>query len=89
MSFPFGDHPQFGHFKQWCRENDIEVRDGVMSVEGRSIKVTTFISGVTVVAVSHILDREYITPTQLGALERRLGVNTHWFSVDREEASND
>lgn len=82
MSYPFGGHPKFGHFKAWAESEGIEVKNGIMEIEGISFKITTFITAEGVkVPVTDILDGEFLVPTLVARLERRLGILSPFPSI--------
>ena len=75
MSYPFGGHPKFGHFKAWAESQGIIVTNGTIEIAGRSVKITTFeLENGTKVPVAEILDGEFLSPSEVSRLERRLEV---------------
>lgn len=73
MSYPFGGHPKFGIFKEWAKSEGIDYRNGTIELEGRSVKITTFIlPNGTKVPVADVLDGEFMPPSLVARLERRL-----------------
>lgn len=79
-SFPFGGHPTFGAYLQWAITQGCSVQSGVHT--GQSVNVTriTAPSGKWVIeAGTHQNDR--LTPTTIGRLDRRLGLQSPWFSL--------
>ena len=79
MSHPFGGHPKFGHVKTWARNNGITVQDCVTE---NAVKVTLFhLPSGNVYSVAKLLDGDRLSPTKLGEIERRLGMESDWFSL--------
>lgn len=80
MAFPFGGHPTFGTYLQWAVEQGCKVQTGVDTQH--SVRVTKIIapSGKWVVEAG-TLPNDYLTPTVVGRLDRRLGLISPWFGA--------
>jgi hypothetical protein len=92
VAFPFGGHPSFAQYIQWAVEQEkCEVRSGIVNDEkGRPHSVTQIIAPskkwVTVVGTQH---SEYLVPTMIAYLDRRLGIKSPFFSLDFPEMDPD
>ena len=81
VAFPFGGHPTFGQYLQWAAEQGCKVQRGVDTAA--SIGVTKIISpdGKKWVVQAGTLPTDYLTPTDVGRLDRRLGLLSPWISA--------
>lgn len=85
MAIPFGGHPTFGQYLVWVRDtHGFAAQTGIAADKaGRSHTVTKiFKDGGPSVVVPGIKQDEFLAPSQVGNLDRRLGVTSPWFSVD-------
>lgn len=84
MSFPFGGHPTLGKYIQWVRDQGFEAHTGIATdSSGKAHTVTKiFKPGGPSVVVAGTLQNEYLTPTQVANLDRRLKVKSPFFSTD-------
>lgn len=85
MAFPFGGHPTFGQYLIWARDSHgFTARTGIGADDlGRSHSVTRiFREGGPSVIIPGIKQNDRLTPSFVGYLDRRLGINSPWFSVD-------
>jgi hypothetical protein len=84
MSAPFGGHPNLATYIVWLKDNHGgSAQSGYMTdEEGRSHALTklSLPSGKSVVVVG-VAQGEFLAPSQVGYLDRRLGVKSPWFSV--------
>jgi len=84
MSAPFGGHPSFAQYLAWAKEQGCTIGHGVlMTKDGRSMSVTkiTAPSGKWVheIGTQH---GEYLVPTTISRLDRRLGLTSPFFAID-------
>ncbi|HHY49947.1 MAG TPA: hypothetical protein GYA10_09390 [Alphaproteobacteria bacterium] len=88
MADPFGGHPTLGRFMAWAnQEHGFKCRTGTApDRSGKQHPVVRIFKddGPSVVVVG-IEQDEHLSPTQVGNLERRLGVKSRWFSVDNDD----
>jgi hypothetical protein len=85
---PFGGHPSFGKYLFWAAELGCRAQSGVrLDSRGVTHTVTKIIakSGKSVV-VPGVKQTERLEPTMISYLDRRLGLNSPWFSFDDAEA---
>jgi hypothetical protein len=80
-AFPFGGHPTFGQYLTWAISQGCKVQVGVDTE--RSIGVTKIVSadGKKWVFQAGTQPGEYLTPTDVGRLDRRLGLLSPWFGA--------
>lgn len=85
MAHPFGSHPRLADYiGQAKKDHDATAKSGsAADASGKNHGFTkvSLPSGKSVVVVG-ISQTEYITPSMIGYLDRRLGINSPWFSVD-------
>lgn len=88
MSFPFGGHPQLVRYMLWARdEHDFRAQSGTASDEdGQPYHVIKIYKhgGPSVVVVG-VSQEEYLSPSQVANLDRRLGLNSPWFGIPNGE----
>ena len=87
MSWPFGGHPTLAAYMHWARENGFKCTSGVKTDDVG--KAHTFVKiykdgGPSVVAVG-VSQTEYLAPSYVGYLNRRLGVESPWYAVNAPE----
>lgn len=84
MSFPFGGHPNFASYIFWLKENHQGTAQSGYTTDrkGKSHALTklSLPSGASVVVVG-VTQGEFLAPSMVGYLDRRLGVKSPWFSV--------
>ena len=87
MSSPFGGHPTFQQYLEWARtEAGCEIKQGVIQDdEGRPFNITKIVapSGKHVIEVG-IQHTEFLVPTTIGRLDRRLGLTSPFFSIEAD-----
>ncbi len=90
MAHPFGGHPSLAKYLEFARENGFTVRSGYCTdSSGKAHTVTkVFKEGGPSVIVSGLGQDEFLVPTQVGNLDRRLGLNSPFFSVDDSDTGN-
>lgn len=85
MAFPFGGHPRLADYiGQARKDHGATAKSGSAADDsGKSHSVTRIEvpSGKSVVVVG-IKQTERLVPSQIGYLDRRLGITSPWFSVD-------
>ena len=85
MAHPFGGHPTFGKYLLWAnKEHGFRAQSGIASDASGKPHTVTKISkpGGPSVVVPGVSQDEYLTPSLVGYLDRRLGIMSPWFSVD-------
>ena len=85
MAHPFGGHPTFSSYIDWARkEHGFRAQSGYgHDRHGKTHLVTRIYKedGPSLV-VPGIKPGDRLAPTQVGNFDRRLGINSPWFSVD-------
>jgi hypothetical protein len=83
-AFPFGGHPQLGAYIDWLRTNHNGTAQSGYAVDQsgapHSLTKLRLPNGKSVVVVG-VGQMEYLVPSMVGYLDRRLGVKSPWFSV--------
>lgn len=85
MALPFGNHPTFGQYLLWARDQGCTVRWGVNQGTGQSVTRIVPPDGKRWVIESGMPQSEYLTPTTIARFDRRLGLKSPWFSIDSDE----
>lgn len=84
MSFPFGGHPNLATYIAWLMEEHRgTMQSGYMTDrKGNTHSITKLAlpNGRSVVVVG-VGQKEFLVPSMVGYLDRRLGVKSKWFSV--------
>jgi hypothetical protein len=84
MAAPFGGHPTFGDYLRWALEQGCAVRSGYAVGPGGQTHSQTIIVSPDesrwVIEAGTDQD-EFLTPTTIARLDRRLGVKSPWFSL--------
>jgi len=91
MAFPFGGHPTFAKYLVWARDtHDFAAQTGVAKdSSGKPYTVTKiFKPGGPSVIVPGVGQNEYLTPSMVGYLDRRLGLKSPWFSIDNDDPTD-
>jgi hypothetical protein len=81
MAFPFGGHPTFAQYLAWAREQQgCTIQSGVDTAQ--SIVLTKIVapSGKWVIEPG-TMPNDYLVPTTIGRLDRRLGLISPWFGL--------
>lgn len=88
MAHPFGGHPTLARYMWWAKEeHGCKAESGyAQDPDGKTHLVTKISTpqGNAVVVVG-VKQSEFLVPTMVGYLDRRLGINSPWFSIDLEE----
>lgn len=85
MAFPFGGHPTLADYLAWVREgHGFTAETGVAhTASGKMVPIIRISKqGGPSVVVPGIKQTDRLAPSQVGQLDRRLGLNSPWFSVD-------
>jgi hypothetical protein len=84
MAYPFGGHPNLATYIVWLKEAHQGTAQSGYSTDqkGKSHALTRLAlpSGASVVVVG-ISQGEFLAPSMVGYLDRRLGIKSPWFSV--------
>lgn len=86
MSQPFGDHPTFEDYCVWARSQGCETKDGIEYTDDDGVVSVTVISapnGLWVVEIG-TLKSDFLVPTTIARLDRRLGLESPFFSISDE-----
>lgn len=85
MAFPFGGHPRLADYIGQARKDHGASASSGSAVDhsgkGHTATKITLPNGRSVVAVG-ITQMDYLTPSMIAYLDRRLGINSPYFSVD-------
>jgi hypothetical protein len=84
MSFPFGGHPNLASYIFWLKETHQGTAQSGYSTDGKgkshALTKLTLPSGKSVVVVG-VSQGEFLAPSMVGYLDRRLDIKSPWFSV--------
>ena len=84
MSYPFGGHPNLATYIVWLKDTHKgNAQSGYTTdKKGKSHALTklSLPDGKSVVVVG-VGQGEYLAPSMVGYLDRRLGIKSPWFSV--------
>lgn len=87
MSQPFGGHPKFGNYLNWARDHEgCTINTGYeIDEDGETHTITRIVapSGRWVIEVG-TKQEEYLVPSRVAYLDRRLALKSPWFSIDPE-----
>ncbi|CAA7617641.1 hypothetical protein MTBUT4_260049 [Magnetospirillum sp. UT-4] len=85
MAFPFGDHPTFATYIVWAQTQGCKVKSKLVATPDGPESVTLIISPDGKRWVTEAMDqREHMNATTIWRLDRRLGLNSPYFSVPPE-----
>jgi hypothetical protein len=86
-AFPFGGHPTFGQYITWAVHQGCTVKNGVILVEGQPYSVTRIFDRAGKKWVTEIgtEQEDPFMPTTIGRFNRRLGLESPFFSIDIRE----
>jgi len=84
VSAPFGDHPRFATYLVWAqRDADCAVQSILVpDHDGAPCSVTKITAPTGKWVIESMDQREFMTPTSIWRLDRRLGLKSPFFSVD-------
>jgi hypothetical protein len=80
MAFPFGGHPTFAQYLQWAINQGCTVESGVDTKHSISLTKIAAPSGKWAIE-SGLLPTDFLVPTTIGRLDRRLGLVSPWFAL--------
>lgn len=84
MAAPFGGHPQLCSYIDWLKTHHQGTAQSGYAAgskgQSHSLLKLSVPSGKSVVVVG-VGQHEYLVPSMVGYLDRRLGVKSPWFSV--------
>lgn len=78
MAYPFGGHPTLRQYLEWCnQEHGLAVNSGFSTKGGVAVTFHMLkLENGRRVVVSGVAMTEYLTPTYVSYLDRRLGVES-------------
>lgn len=82
-AYPFGGHPTFAEYLVWAHQQGCEVQSGVDSQ--RSVAITRIVAPNGNWVIEATPQKEFLLPTTIGRLDRRLGLKSPWFSLPLEQ----
>lgn len=84
MAYPFGGHPTLADYIGFAREQGFEAKSGYAQDRTGKTHTSTriFKNGGPSVVVVGVSQTDYLVPTQVGNLDRRLKLDSPWFGVD-------
>lgn len=91
MSTPFGGHPTFAQYCAWAQSQGCTIKQGVgTGADGRPYSVTQIATAdgrrwVTEVGTQH---GDYLVPTTISRLDRRLGMKSPFTSFPHPDEGN-
>ena len=84
MAAPFGGHPNLATYIVWLKDAHQGSAQSGYSTDGKgkshALTKLSLPSGKSVVVVG-VSQAEFLVPSMVGYLDRRLGVKSPWFSV--------
>ena len=89
-AMPFGGHPTLAQYIIWASSVGCTVRYGTtVAADGRPSRIVLIESpdGTRWVPIVEMLDSEYLVPTTIARLDRRLGLRSPFFSIDAADPS--
>lgn len=80
MSYPFGHQPKLSEYLKWATEQGCEIKYGVIAKDGGACNMTLIISpdGKRFVNIGGEQQGNWLSPTYLHYIERRLGIKSDW-----------
>lgn len=79
-AFPFGGHPTFAKYLEWAVSQGCKVQSGVDTRQSIGVTKITAPSGQWVIEAG-TLPGDFLMPTTIGRLDRRLGLVSPWFGL--------
>jgi hypothetical protein len=81
---PFGGHPTLARYIEWARENHCDCQSGYGTDEdGRTQPLIRIVApSKKWVILTGVRQTDYLVPSIVGYLDRRLGLVSPFFSVD-------
>lgn len=80
MAAPFGGHPTFAQYLDWAVKQGCKVQHGVDTELSINLTKITAPSGRWVIE-GGTRANDFLTPTAVGRLDRRLGLISPWFGL--------
>jgi hypothetical protein len=84
MAAPFGGHPNLATYIVWLKDEHQGSAQSGYSTDGKgkshALTKLSVPSGKSVVVVG-VSQAEFLVPSMVGYLDRRLGIKSPWFSV--------
>jgi len=81
VAAPFGQHPTFAQYLAWAQQQGCRVTTGYgYASNKRPYGVTKIVRVDGVVVIEATQHDEYLTPTAIARLDRRLDLQSPWFS---------
>ena len=80
VAFPFGGHPTFAQYLEWVISQGCKVLSGVDTEHSVLVTKITAPSGKTAIEVG-TRPHDFLVPTTIGRLDRRLGLISPWFGA--------
>ena len=90
VSFPFGDHPRLADYMAWAADQGCTVQTGyTKDADGRPDSMTLIktADGKRWIIEVGTRQDEFLVPTTIARYDRRLGLESPWFSIDAEPAA--
>lgn len=90
MSYPFGGHPYLIQYINWVRENhDFKAKSGYGADSTGKTHIITKIykEGGPSVVIAGTAQNERLSPSMVGNLDRRLKIDSPWFSIDADDGT--
>lgn len=90
MAFPFGGYTTVGQYKEWAQRSGCTFDHGIMTdAEGSPTSYCAIHApdGSHWVTLVGKLDSEYLTPTEIHSLDRRLKMNSPFDSWDADHGA--
>jgi hypothetical protein len=87
---PFGGHPTLAQYIAWAASVGCAVRYGTtVAADGRPSRIVLIESPDRTrwVPIVEILDSEYLVPTTIARLDRRLALRSPFFAIDADDPS--
>ena len=85
---PFGGPPTLAQYIAWARSVGCAVKYGTtVASDGRPSRIVLIESpdGTRWVPIVEMRDAEYLVPTTIARLDRRLGLTSPFFSIDPDD----
>lgn len=80
MAHPFGGHPTLQRYLEWLRSEGFDYRSGILGFDP-VIRVEK--EGKPLLHILGVSMEEYLTPSQVDAYDRRLGVDSPFSKTPR------
>lgn len=83
MAHPFGGHPTFAQYLGWAKKQGCEIKQGIIHGDDGPYNLTL----IAAPSGRHYIDvgtqhSDRLLPTTIARLDRRLDMESPWFSVD-------